>query len=180
MLEAVGAEPVEIVDYDPGWPARYDRAADELRHALEPWLIAIEHVGSTAVPGLPAKPVIDIQVGVTSLRHSELIVSAVEDLGYEYVPAYEAELPNRRYFRRWSSTGRRTHQIHLVEHSDRRWWDRHVAFRDWLRTHPTDRDRYAELKRRLATEFRYDRVGYTDAKGQFVREIEHRAMKPTG
>lgn len=176
IFATVKSEPIEIVEYDADWPASYEAAAEELRHALEHWLMAIEHVGSTAVPGLAAKPVIDIQAGVTSLDHSAAIVAAVEALGYEYVPEYEADLPNRRYFRRLSSLGQRTHQIHLIERSDREWWDRHLAFRDWLRSHPLDRDRYAELKRRLAIEFRHDRVGYTDAKGAFVREIEHQAL----
>jgi GrpB-like predicted nucleotidyltransferase (UPF0157 family) len=96
------ADPVEIVAYDPRWRAAFEEAAEELRSALLPWLVALEHIGSTAVPGLAAKPVIDIQVGVRSLAHSGQIVAAVEALDYEYVPEFEADLPNRRYFRRWA------------------------------------------------------------------------------
>lgn len=105
------------------------------------WFVEIEHVGSTAVAGLAAKPIIDIQVGVASLDDSTRIVAAVEALGYVYVPEFERELPNRRFFRRASPTGITTHHVHVVERTDHEWWDRHIWFRDWLRTHPEDRDR---------------------------------------
>lgn len=175
----MAAEPdlVVIVDHDPGWARAYEVAAEELAGVLEPWVVAIEHIGSTAVPGLAAKPVIDIQVGVRSLEDSDAIVAAVRSLGYEYVPELEADLPERRYFRRWSD-GHRTHQVHLVERANRAWWERHVAFRDWLRAHPEDRDRYAALKRRLAREHPSDLRAYTDGKTGFVQDVEHRA-RPT-
>lgn len=163
-------DPVEIVDYDAGWIAAFDTEAERLAAALGPWLVEIEHVGSTAVPGLAAKPVIDIQVGVTSLEHESEIIAAVVGCGYEYVPEYEVDFPDRRYFRR-SERGRRTHQIHLVERSNRDWWDRHIAFRDRLRSHPETRDAYAELKRRLAATHRNDRVAYTDAKSDFIAAV---------
>lgn len=168
-------DPVEIVAYDPRWPAVFETAARELRAVLKPWVVAIEHIGSTAVPGLAAKPVIDIQVGVRSLDQSKEIVAAVEALGYEYVPELEADFPQRRYFRRWTR-GRRSHQVHLVERSNTDWWDRHVAFRDWLRAHPADREAYAALKQHLAAEHADDRVTYTDEKTAFVRAIEESAL----
>ena len=104
-------------------------------------------------------------------------MAAVRALGYEYVPELEADLPERRYFRRWSD-GLRTHQIHLVEAANRAWWDRHVNFRDWLRTHPEDRERYAALKRRLAHEHSHDVAAYTDGKTEFVQAVERQA-RPT-
>ncbi len=169
------AEPeVVIVDHDAGWARAYEVAADELAAALEPWVVAIEHIGSTAVPGLAAKPIIDIQVGVGSLDDAAAIVDAVRSLGYEYVPELEAELPERRYFRRLAD-GRRTHQVHLVERANQAWWDRHVAFRDWLRTHPEGRERYAALKRRLAREHPHDLGAYTDGKTWFVESVERQA-----
>lgn len=167
-------ERVELVAYDDQWPTMFDQAAEELLHALAPWVLDIEHIGSTAVPGLAAKPVIDIQVGVRSLDDTSNIVVAVTSLGYEYVPELEGEVPNRRYFRRWSG-GRRTHQIHLVERNDLDWWERHVRFRDWLRTHPGDRAAYEALKLGLAAEHAYDRETYTDKKSDFVRAIEAKA-----
>ena len=168
-------DPIVIVDYDESWPDAFVVAAAELRVALEPWIVEVEHVGSTAVPGLAVKPVIDIQVGVKTLRATPEIVAAIGALGYEYVSEFERELPNRRYFRRLSATGVRTHQIHLVERSDHGWWDRHILFRDWLRAHAIDRNRYAELKRALAVEYRNDRAGYTDAKSAFIAGIVEQA-----
>jgi GrpB-like predicted nucleotidyltransferase (UPF0157 family) len=165
---------VEIAPYDPRWPEAFAAAESELHTVLRSWVVAIEHIGSTAVPGLPAKPVIDILVGVQTLADNDAIVVAVESLGYEYVPEYEDELPDRRYFRRWAA-GRRTHQIHLVERTNTDWWDRHIGFRDWLRTHEDDRDRYAALKYELAAAYRNDRPGYSDAKSDFIRGIEDQA-----
>lgn len=165
-----------IVDHDPNWSNAFDMAAAELAAALEPWAVEIEHIGSTAVDGLAAKPIIDIQVGVVSLDDSARIVAAVEALGYGYVPEFERELPNRCYFRRRSSIGITTHHVHLVERTDHEWWDRHIWFRDWLRTHPDDRDRYAQLKRSLATAHHDDRAGYTEAKSSFITSILEQAM----
>jgi GrpB-like predicted nucleotidyltransferase (UPF0157 family) len=171
----VSAEPVVIVDHDARWFDDFDVAAAELRGALRPWIVDIEHIGSTAVAALAAKPIIDIQVAVVSLDVDTQIVAAVEALGYTYVPEYERELPNRRYFRRTSSTGVTTHHVHLVERTDHEWWDRHIRFRDWLRAHPDDRDRYAALKRALAAEYRDDRDGYTEVKSGFIDSVVERA-----
>ena len=127
------SDPIEVVAYDQRWVGLFAVAERELRAVLAPFVVEIEHIGSTAVPGLAAKPVIDIQVGVRTLDDSAEIVAAVESLGYEYVPEFEDELPDRRYFRRWAN-GRRSHQIHLVERSNTDWWDRHVRFRDCFAT----------------------------------------------
>ncbi len=164
-----------IIDHDECWFEAFDAAAAELNDALGAWVVEVEHIGSTAVAGLAAKPIIDILVGVTSLEDSARIVAAVEGLGYEYVPEFELHLPNRRYFRRTSSVGVRTHHLHVVERNDHDWWNRHIRFRDWLRAHSDDRDRYAALKRSLAAEHRYDRHGYTEAKRAYIAEIVERA-----
>ncbi len=170
-----GDAPIEIADPDPGWPAAFAAARAELLRALAPWVVDIEHIGSTAVLGLAAKPVIDVMVGVRSLRDGAEIVAAVVGLDYEYVPEFEVELPQRRYFRR-TSKGVRTHQVHLVERTDTAWWDRHLAFRDWLRSHAADRDIYAGLKRRLAAAHRHDRRAYTDSKSEFIDAAVARAL----
>src|SRR3954454_19843401 len=98
MAHAEPNDPVVIVEYDPSWPAAYEAAAIDIRAALGPRLLDIEHIGSTAVPGLPAKPVIDMQVGVSGLGATPEIIVALSPLGYEYVPELEADLPERRYF----------------------------------------------------------------------------------
>src|SRR5215211_127888 len=107
-------DPIVVVPYDEAWPSLFEEERDRIERAIGPWVEEIEHVGSTAVPGLAAKPVIDIMVGVKSLADSPIIVERLVGIGYEYVPEFEQTLPFRRYFRKMRE-GRRTHQIHLVE-----------------------------------------------------------------
>ena len=141
-------EPLEVVAYDPAWPRLYDEEAARVGSALGEDVVAIEHMGSTAVPGLAAKPVIDVSVGLRRLELTADQVAAVEALGYEYLG--ENGLPGRLFFRR-SEAGRRTHHLHVVEVEGEH-WHRHRAFRDYLRAHPDEVDRYAAEKRRLAAE----------------------------
>ncbi len=170
-------EPVVIVEYDLRWPAMFADEAARIAIALPGHLLGIEHIGSTAVEGLAAKPVIDIQVGVRSLQPTGELVGAMAEIGYLYFPEMEADLPDRRYFRR--GEGRRTHQVHMVERTNAAWWDRHVIFRDWLRTHPADAFAYAKLKRRLAKDHRGDRTGYTEAKSEFIAQVVEQARAST-
>lgn len=172
----IPAEPVEIVAYDPAWPGAFAAEAARIAPALAPHLLAIEHIGSTAVEGLASKPIVDMQAGVQTLAASAAIVAAMQALGYRYLSRYEAEPPfdRRRYFVRWVE-GRRAFQVHLVERSNTDWWDRHLTFRDWLRRHPADRDAYAALKRLLAAQHRDDRDAYTVAKTEFIDGILRRA-----
>ena len=163
-------EPVVVGPYDPRWPKFFEEERVRIERAIGPWVEEIEHVGSTAVPGLAAKPVIDVMVGVGSLEDSPAIVGRLEAIGYEYVPEFERQMPSRRYFRKLRE-GRRTHQIHLVERSNLEWWDRHVLFRDHLRAHPDIANEYARLKYELARRFRDDREAYTRAKTEFISEV---------
>jgi GrpB-like predicted nucleotidyltransferase (UPF0157 family) len=133
-------------------------------------------LGSTAVPGLAAKPVIDIMVGVKSLDDSPILVERLVGIGYEYVPEFEKILPFRRYFRKMRE-GRRTHQVHLVERSNAEWWDRHLLFRDYLRANPEIAREYAHLKYELSDRLGEDREAYTDAKTEFISEIVRRAQE---
>jgi NAD-dependent deacetylase len=152
VLAAVAAtlrEPLlEVVDYDPEWPRRYEDEAARVRRALGPGVEEIEHMGSTAVPGLAGKPVIDISVGLRRLDLAAKQIGAMEQLGYEYLG--ENGLPGRLFFRR-DEAGRRTHHVHVVEHRGEH-WHRHRAFRDYLRAHSAEAERYAAEKRRLAGE----------------------------
>jgi len=166
---------VRIVDYDPRWPEMY---ADERARVVEAaggWLVNIQHVGSTAVPGLAAKPVVDMMAAVSSLADAKHIIEPLAALGYDYVPEYEVEMPERRYFRkgRRGSDGDKYH-LHVVELGGE-FWRRHLAFRDYLRTHADAVRQYAELKQRLAVEHGTDMDGYTDAKSEFIRGIERKA-----
>ena len=173
-------KPILIVDYDPRWPQMFQEEKQRLEAALGRWLLGIQHVGSTAVPGLAAKPIIDIMPGLRSLDDTPRIIGPMRRLGYQYFPEYEDDLPARRYFRKPAGEAFRgggSHHVHVVETTSE-FWRRHIAFRDYLRTHPEAAMEYAELKRRLAAEHGADREGYTEAKTDFIRAIEAKARIP--
>ena len=153
---------VEVVEYDGAWPVRFTAEADQIRAALGPELRRIEHVGSTSVPGLAAKPVIDIALSVESF--DTLDIAGMEALGYRYVSEYDEETPNRRYF---SKPG---FHVHVYEQEHEEFMD-YVRFRDYLRTHPEDARAYGELKLALAAEFIDDRAGYQAAKAPYVARL---------
>lgn len=166
-------EPVQIAEYDRAWPAMFERESDLITGALGDLVAAIEHVGSTAVPGLGAKPVIDIMIGVRNLADGAKCVRPLEELGYESKGEYG--IPGRLYYRRLTE-GRRSHQIHMVEH-DGDFWRRHLLFRDYLREHSDEARAYYELKLRLAAEFKMDREGYTEAKTEFIQAAQAKARE---
>lgn len=166
---------IVIVEYDPRWPVLFEEERARLRAITGPLLVAIEHVGSTAVPGLAANPIIDVMGGVRDLGEVTRYVPNLEGIGYEYVPQYEVFIPERRYFRK-PRTGQspRTHHLHIVELTST-FWRRQLLFRDYLRTHSVTLREYADLKKRLAAEYGDDGRGYTDAKGPFIESIVSRA-----
>src|SRR5262245_47425631 len=150
---AHGQPAIEIVCYDPSWPARFATERALLQAALAPWLAGpVEHIGSTAVPGLMAKPVIDIMAAVSSLEASRPAISALGSLSYRYF-AYRADVMH------WlckPSDQERTHHLHLVPFQSPLWHAR-LKFRDALRSEPALAQRYVELKLDLASRFRDDR-----------------------
>ena len=131
--------------------------------------VAIEHIGSTAVPGLAAKPVIDVLLGARSLADVESRIDALAELGYAYVPKYEREIPMRRYFVKSSATSLRVH-LHAVE-LDSRIWREHMAFREALRADASLCARYQSLKLDLAQKFADDKSAYTTAKNPFIQSV---------
>lgn len=159
--------PIELVEYDLAWPALFDAERRLLEEALAPWLAgAVEHIGSTAVPGLPAKPIIDIMAPVDSLAESAAAIAAASALNYLYYPYKPEQL-------HWFCKPRpahRTHHLHLVPLGSALWRQR-LAFRDALRGSTDLAARYAALKRRLAVAYRHDREGYTEAKGPFIAQV---------
>jgi GrpB-like predicted nucleotidyltransferase (UPF0157 family) len=158
---------VIVAPYDPDWPCRFDRERVVLAAVFAGSGAVIEHVGSTAVPDLGAKPVIDIMVGLSRLADAEARTRALETAGYEYVHEYEQQLPERRYFRKPSS-GPRAYHLHCVVKGSA-FWVRHLAFRDYLRAHPDASAAYYQLKRDLAA--RLDKGEYTEAKSPFIEDI---------
>jgi GrpB-like predicted nucleotidyltransferase (UPF0157 family)/maleate cis-trans isomerase len=164
---------VEIVSYDPEWPARFDEERATLLHVLRPWLTGpIEHIGSTAVPGLVAKPVIDIMAGVQTLDASRPAIAAMATHGYCYFP-YQAD---REHWFCKPSPQLRTHHLHLVPFGSPQWGET-LAFRDYLRAHRDVAAEYGQLKQRLAQEFHADREAYTQAKQPFIESITALALR---
>jgi GrpB-like predicted nucleotidyltransferase (UPF0157 family) len=158
---------VRLEDYDPMWPSRFELERERLLEVLHPWLAGpIEHVGSTAIPGLRAKPIIDIMAAVQTLEDSRPAIDALKSLSYGYFP-YRANVMH--WFCK-PSPQFRTHHLHLVTLRSQLWTDR-LLFRDYLRTHPRTASEYVALKETLAAEHRSDREAYTDAKGPFVQRI---------
>lgn len=161
---SLGDEPIQISPYDPGWQASFERERDALEEAIGAWISGgVHHVGSTAVPGLDAKPIVDILVGVESLEASRACFGPLADLGYMYAP-YRSEVMH--WFCK-PHPSRRTHHLHLVPASSPR-FAAELAFRDRLRAEPSLAGEYAALKRELAARFPEDREAYTDAKAAFI------------
>jgi GrpB-like predicted nucleotidyltransferase (UPF0157 family) len=162
------SERVELVDHDPRWAALFEQERARLAAVFDGRAVGIEHVGSTSVPGLSAKPIVDILVGLREVSVTDAEIAAMERLEYEYLG--EFGLPGRLYFRKGEP---RTHHVHVVEHGGEH-WERHLTFRDALRADPEERRRYDELKRRLAAEG-HPREVYTELKTPFIRAVEARA-----
>lgn len=159
-------EPVQVVPYDSAWPGGFDAEKALLERTIGRWVTGgIHHVGSTAVPGLAAKPVIDILAGVEGLPASKGCFGALAELGYQYA-SYRAD--EMHWFCK-PSPARRTHHLHLVPTGSRRYCEE-LAFRDLLRAAPNLAEHYQTLKQQLAAEYRNDREAYTEAKQTFIAE----------
>ncbi len=167
------AQHVIVVDYDPQWEVKFQKEAVCIRQILGENCKEIHHIGSTSVPGLAAKPVIDIMPVVHSLERVDAAAEEFEKIGYEYLG--EFGIPGRRYLRKGGDE--RTHQIHIFQETDQKNIHRHLAVRDYLRDHEESRRAYAKLKRELALKYPYDIEGYCDGKEEFVRELEEIALK---
>jgi GrpB-like predicted nucleotidyltransferase (UPF0157 family) len=178
-IEEAIREEISIAPYDPEWPNLYENQAVFLRGKLpQSVVIKIEHFGSTAVPGLAAKPVIDVLVQVSSLEETkEQVVPILEAEGYDYFWRTDVS-PAYAWFIRRDSEGKRTHHIHMVA-ADSKLWER-LYFRDYLREFPEEARRYAELKRSLAERYPNDRIAYTEGKAEYVIAITERAKRHYG
>ena len=163
--ESSADEPIRLVAYDPDWPQRFELERAALAGAISPWVDGgIHHVGSTAVPGLEAKPIIDILVGVRDLGESRGCFDPLAALGYLYAPYMEAEM---HWFCK-PHPSRRTHHLHLVPTGSERYLAE-LAFRDLLRADDALAAEYLALKQRLAGRFENDREAYTAAKSEFIK-----------
>ena len=179
-LERVLREEVAIVPYDPAWPEAFRREKEHLLACLPVDLIRrIEHFGSTAVPGLAAKPIVDMLVEVADLHSVRaFVVPILEAQGYDYFwrPTAGDDTPPfyAWFIKRKPGTGERTHHIHMVEGGFAEHWER-LLFRDCLIESPETARDYEALKRRLASAFRTDRVAYARGKAAFIEHALERA-----
>lgn len=164
----MGEMAVELVDYDPAWPAQFEQERHRLEDVLAPWLDGgIHHAGSTAIPGMPAKPIIDVLAGVGDLDQTQAAVPALAELEYLFWP----EDPNE--WRLWflkPEPQRRTHHLHIIETRHPQFAAK-LAFRDALRNDERLRQKYARLKKNLAAAHPDDRDAYTSSKGDFVLAV---------
>lgn len=162
---------VDVVAYREEWPFIFTVEAERIKQVLGENTVAIHHIGSTSVPGLKAKPIIDILPVVKDLGEVDRCNSTMQKIGYE--PMGEFGIPGRRYFRKGKES--RTHHIHVFQEGDFN-IKRHLAFRDYLRTHPEERDRYGDLKEKLAGQYPFDVQSYMDGKDSVIKEMETEAF----
>ncbi|MHC4637744.1 MAG: GrpB family protein [Planctomycetota bacterium] len=166
------SDEVHLVDYDPSWPQRFDEFASWLREHLGPEIVLqVSHYGSTAIPGMPAKPIIDILVQIPSFSQAKKhIIPLLNSEQWEYWWYWDHMV----FIKRNKLMGQRTHNIHMVPQGHKLWEG--VVFRDYLISHDEDALRYAILKQELAASYREDRERYTEAKTMFVKEITSKAL----
>jgi GrpB-like predicted nucleotidyltransferase (UPF0157 family) len=161
------ADEVVVVDYQRVWPDLFEMERRQIVQLLGPRVGPIEHIGSTAVPGLPAKPIIDLMAGLVGSGD----LSPLGTLGYEDLG--ENGITGRRFFRK----GRpRTHHLHVIE-TDSHFWKEHLCFRDFLRLHPDEAEAYDRLKRALSENYRHNRDAYSRGKMPLIEEILRKASR---
>ena len=163
---------VEVVPHDPHWRDAFEAEAKQVAAALGENVVAVQHIGSTAIPNIHAKPVVDLLIEVREIAEVDGRSLMMESLGYEVMGEYG--IPGRRYFRKDNREGIRTHQVHAFEAGSAE-VVRHLAFRDYMIAHPLEAQRYSELKRRLAEEHPQSMDEYMDGKDGFIKEIDRRA-----
>jgi len=171
------SERVLIVDYDERWSTLFEAAAIGLRETLGSDLVLrVEHFGSTAIPGMPAKPVIDMLVEIPSFERAvHEAVPQLEAEGWDYIWRFDRPPGHMMFIKRLLPQGPRTHHVHMAP-SDHKLWSR-LYFRDYLIKHPDEAQKYACLKRELAEKFASDREAYTNAKGEYIQTITELALR---
>lgn len=168
-LHAAIHEDVSLQAYDSRWPDRFVAERDRLLALFPLVFVDIEHIGSTAVPGMVAKPIVDLLAGVESMAMARSLAEPLRDAAYTTSAEFNATLTDRQWFMRWAD-GHRTHHLHIVVHGGPV-WTRHLQFRDALRASPVLAARYAALKADLAVRHPTDREAYTSAKTAFVSSL---------
>lgn len=168
-LERAIHEEVGLHPYDPAWPELFEAERVRLLASLPGLLLEVQHIGSTAIPGMAAKPIIDIMIGVASMAVADLLMAPLIGAGYTTSAEFNATLVDRRWLMRHAE-GRRTHHLHVMQLGGDD-WRRRLRFREVLRASPALADQYLQLKRQLACRFAGDREQYTDAKADLCRPL---------
>ena len=162
-----------MVLYNPAWAREFDAESARITQVLGDVVVRLHHIGSTAIPGIPAKPIIDILAEVADIESLDARTPAMDALGYE--ARGEFGIPRRRYFRKNNAMGVRTHQVHAFATGAKE-IERHLAFRDYMIAHPEAARLYGELKQRLALEHPDDIEAYMDGKDAFIKKHEALAV----
>ncbi len=155
-----------MVNYDLLWPQMFKEEKKILTAALGERLLEVEHVGSTSIAGLAAKPIIDMIGAVDSFDHLDYFIEQLQKLGYEYMP--NRMFDNRKFFPKGDQS-KRTHHLNLVIKNDPEQWNNIILFRNYLRQNSLARDQYAKLKQELACKYADDRYAYSKAKNDFIQ-----------
>jgi GrpB-like predicted nucleotidyltransferase (UPF0157 family) len=164
---------IRVVEYDPAWPRMAEEELGRVEEAVGAWAVRLEHVGSTAVPGLAAKPIVDLQLSVVAMESRERYVVALQGLGYLFAPA--PDQPDHHFFAKPPERPR-THHLHVcAAHGEQE--HRHLAVRDFLRAHAGEAAAYAALKREIVARHPQDRLAYIDGKDAYVAALEQRALR---
>lgn len=159
---------VILVPHDPEWAGLFQKEKELLLSVFGDRIKAIEHIGSTAIPGILAKPIIDMNVAVDSIDDIGDFISKLPSFGYEYIP--ERRFSDRQFFPK-GLPEMRTHHLNLVEIASKTGWGNPLLFRDYLRIHSEEREAYGKLKEELAAKYSDNRDEYTERKGVFVHRI---------
>jgi GrpB-like predicted nucleotidyltransferase (UPF0157 family) len=165
---------VEVVPHNPSWQSAFAAESKQVAIAIGINTIAIHHIGSTAIPSIHAKPIIDMLIAVEDIAKVDEQNALMQALGY--LAMGEFGITGRRFFRKDNEFGIRTHHIHIFEIGSAQ-IDRHLAFRDYLRVHIEEAQRYSELKQHLAQQYPDDIQGYMDGKDEFIKAIDRTATK---
>ena len=165
---------VEVVPHAPKWQEAFEVESKSVANALGENVVAVHHIGSTAIPSIYAKPIIDLLVEVKDIIKVDGQSSEMESLGYEVMG--EFGIPGRRFFRKDNQESVRTHHIHTFEIASAQ-VERHLAFRDYMLAHPEDAQKYSELKRELARKYPHNIDKYMDGKDMFIKEMDKKAAQ---
>ena len=165
--------PVVVVAYDSGWPRAFEEEARLLAAIVAPCAGRLHHIGSTSIPGMHAKPILDLLLEVRAVEALDLATARFAELGYEAKGEYG--IAGRRFFRKHDATGVRTHHLHAFDR-DSAHARRHLAFRDYMIAHPDEARRYGALKQRLALAHPDDIEAYMDGKAPYIAEHQAKSL----